>query len=307
LLRDRLMSASILIAIVVFLLWLDHRHPLMQMPGLWLTPLLLGFTLGTALDLTRLLIASGRIIDRRSVLLATVLVAFSAYVPIVWPLTGNAYPADCPIGRHGWVLIAAVAATFIIVVRQMALYDASRRGEALERTLAGVFVSCYIGIPMAILVVIRDLGDPGWGLAALVTMIMVTKSADAGAYFAGKMLGRHKLIPHLSPGKTWEGAVGGVVTAVAVSYGCLFGLMPALASTPETLAWPLWVPIVLGIVCAVTGMVGDLAESLVKRETGVKDSGQTLPGLGGVWDVTDSLIAAVVPAWVILASGLAGM
>jgi len=307
LLRDRLMSASILIAIVVLLLWLDHCHPLMQIHGLWLAPLLFAFTLGTALDVTRLLIASGRLIDRRSVLLATVLVAFSAYVPVMWPLTGDAYPADCPIGRHGWILIAAVAATFIIVVRQMAQYDASRRGEALERTLAGVFVSCYIGIPMAILVVIRGLGDPGWGLAALITTIMVTKSADAGAYFAGKMLGRHKLIPHLSPGKTWEGAAGGVLTAIAVSYGCLFGMIPALASTPDTVGVAIWGPIVLGIVCAVTGMIGDLAESLVKRETGVKDSGQTLPGLGGVWDVTDSLIAAVVPAWVILAAGLAGM
>jgi len=268
-------------------------------------PLLFGFTFGTTLDVTRLLIASGRAVDRRTVVLTTLMVAFSAYIPAAWTLSGGVYPIDCPIGRKGWVVIAAVAAIFIIVGREMLRYDANKRGAALERTLCGVFVSCYVGIPMAALVLIRDLGDSGWGLAALITMIAATKSADAGAYFSGKAFGRRKLIPHLSPGKTWEGAIGGVATSIGVSYLCFFKLIPAMAETSA--AGPIWGPILFGTACAITGMVGDLAESLVKRETGVKDSGRTLPGLGGVWDVTDSLIAAVVPAWVALAAGIAGM
>lgn len=304
-LRDRLLSASLLISAVLLLIWLDHQYPLLQTRGLWLVPLLFGFTVGTTFDVTRLLIACGRAVDRRSVVLTTLMVAFSAYVPVVWAIGGNDYPVDCPIGRKGWIVIAAVAAMFIIVGREMLRYGASKRGAALERTLGGVFVSCYVGIPMAALVLIRDLGDSGWGLAALITMIAVTKSADAGAYFSGKALGRHKLIPQLSPGKTWEGAVGGVAASIGVSYLCFFKLIPALADT--AVAGPIWGPIVFGTVCAFAGIVGDLAESLVKRETGVKDSGRTLPGLGGVWDVTDSLIAAVVPAWVALAAGIAGM
>jgi phosphatidate cytidylyltransferase len=305
LLRDRLLSAALLISATLLLIWLDHQYPLLQTRGLWLVPLLFGFTFGTTLDVTRLLIASGRGVDRRSVVVTTLMVAFSAYVPVLWTIGGNDYPADCPIGRKGWVVIAAVAAIFIILGREMLRYDASKRGVALERTLSGVFVSCYVGIPMAVLVMIRDLGDSGWGLAALITMIAVTKSADAGAYFSGKALGTNKLIPHLSPGKTWEGAIGGVATAVGVSYLCFFNLIPVMAES--SIRGPIWGPIVFGTVCASAGMIGDLAESLVKRETGVKDSGRTLPGLGGVWDVTDSLIAAVIPAWVALAAGIAGM
>lgn len=304
-LRDRLLSASVLIGIVVLLLWLDHQRPVAGVVGIWLLPLLLFFTIGTALDVIRLILGSGRSIDRTAVLLATAIIPLAAYVPSLWPLLmGRAYPADCPLGRSGWVVAAAVMGVFIVLLREMARYDAGRRGEAIERTFTGVFVSCYVGIPMAVLVAIVNLGQGAWGLAALISMAAATKSADAGAYFSGRALGRHKLIPHLSPGKTWEGAVGGVTTAVIVSYGCLFWLIPALAEVAQRP--PIWGPLVFGVACAVAGMIGDLAESLVKRETGAKDSGKTLPGLGGVWDVSDSLIAAVVPAWVLLAAGLAG-
>lgn len=302
--RDRLLSASFLIAATALLFWLDHQHPLMGISGLWLLPLLMGFTIFTAIEAIRLIGRTGRSIDAVGAVLGAGLIAVSAYLPIAWPLTGEPYPEDCPIGRCGWIVITSGFAILGLLVRQMASYDPARRGEALERTLSGVFVSCYVGIPMATLVAIRDLGDGNWGLAALVSMIAVTKSADAGAYFSGKLLGRHKLIPKLSPGKTWEGAAGGVLFAIIVSFGCFFGLIPTLAKTE--IAAPIWGPVVFGAVCAITGMIGDLAESLVKRETGAKDSGSTLPGLGGVWDVTDSLIATAIPAWVALASGLAG-
>lgn len=294
-----------LIGVVALLLWLDHQRPVGSVVGLWLLPLLMFFALGTALDVIGLILGSGRAIDRRAALLATAIIPLAAYVPSLWPLlVGQAYPANCPLGRSGWIVAAAVVGVFIVLVREMTRYDVARRGAAIERTLTGVFVSCYVGIPMAVLVAIVSLGDGQWGLAALISMVAATKSSDAGAYFSGRTLGRHKLIPHLSPGKTWEGAVGGVATAVVVSYGCFFGLIPALAEVTQRP--PIWGPLVFGVACAVAGMIGDLAESLVKRETGAKDSGRTLPGLGGVWDVSDSLIAAVVPAWVLLAAGLAG-
>ncbi len=294
-----------MIGAVALLLWLDHQRPVGGVVGIWLLPLLMFFAIGTALDVIGLILGSGRKIDRRTTLLATAIIPLAAYVPSLWPLLmGQEYPADCPLGRTGWIVAAAVAGVFIVLLREMARYDALHRGEAIERTFTGVFASCYVGIPMAVLVAIVNLGDGAWGLAALISMVAATKSSDAGAYFSGRALGRHKLIPHLSPGKTWEGAVGGVTTAALVSYGCFFWLIPALAQTTQPP--PIWGPLVFGVACAVAGIVGDLAESLVKRETGAKDSGKTLPGLGGVWDVSDSLIAAVVPAWVLLAAGLAG-
>lgn len=304
-LRDRLLSASILIAAVAVLLWLDHQHPIRGIAGLWLLPLLLFFALGTALDVIRLIAASGRQIDRGATLLATAIIPLAAYLPSLWPLlVGQPYPLDCPLGRSGWIVAAAVLAVFLVLMREMSRYDALRRGEAMERTLSGVFVSCYVGIPMAVLVAILNLGEGHWGLAALISTIAVTKASDAGAYFSGRALGRHKLIPHLSPGKTWEGVAGGVTVAIAVSFGCFLELLPWLAEVTQPP--PLWGPVVFGVLCSLAAISGDLAESLVKRETGAKDSGRTLPGLGGVWDVSDSLIAAVVPAWIALAAGLAG-
>jgi phosphatidate cytidylyltransferase len=304
LLRDRLLSAAILIAAVAGLLWLEHQHPLRGVTGLWLLPLLMFFALGTALDVIRLINASGRRIDGYAVLVATAILPLAAYIPSLWPLLGQSYPVDCPLGRSGWIVAAAVTAIFIVLIREVVTYDAFLRGEAIERTFNGIFVSCYVGIPMAVLVAVVNLGSGQWGIAALISTIAVTKSSDTGAYFTGRLFGRNKLIPQLSPGKTWEGAIGGVIASVLVSYGCFFYLIPQLAAVRQSP--PVWGAIVFGVACAVAGMFGDLAESLVKRETGMKDSGTTLPGLGGVWDVSDSLIAAVVPAWLALAAGLAG-
>jgi phosphatidate cytidylyltransferase len=317
-LRDRLLSSAVLISATLLLLWLDATRPLGSVAGVWLIPALLFFALGTSFDIATMLKAKGHRVSRRWVIGATALVALSPCVPMFWSLSGQAYPTHCPIGVSGWIAVGVAAAILSLLFREIWIFEGTGNG-ALERTLGGVFASVYVGVPMGAMVLIRWLGtqagDPGggfpgsngsatWGLAALITTIAVTKSTDAGAYFTGKAIGKRRLIPRLSPGKTWEGAVGGIATAIAVSYSCSVWLMVPLS--PSGQAGPWWGPIVFGTVCAVVGMVGDLAESLVKRETGVKDSGTWLPGLGGVWDVTDSLIGAVIPAWIMLASGLLG-
>jgi phosphatidate cytidylyltransferase len=318
-LRDRLFSAAVLIAVASISLWLDVRHPLGGVGGVWLLPLLLFFALGTAFDLATMLRASGQPISRRSILCGTGLVSMAPAVPMLWPLFGSPYPEDCPLGVAGWVLVGVVAAVFLVLLVEMRGYRAGAN-LALPRTLNGVFASVYVGVPMALLVMVRQLegpqmvaaGDPSpagdsaslWGVWALISLIAATKSSDAGAYFVGKMAGRRKLIPRLSPGKTWEGAIGGIATAVAVSYGCAYWMIPQGISGIVSPPW--WGPALFGTACAMAGMAGDLAESMVKRETGVKDSGHWLPGLGGVWDVTDSLIGAVMPAWVLLAAGMLG-
>ncbi len=297
---------------VALLIYFDANHSIIGAEGLWLLPLLFFFALGTAHDMCGLLSRSNHPIAPVDVMIATTLVTASAAIPLVWPLFGSVYPSTCPVGRLGWIALAGIGATFLILIREMNRYAKGETG-IIERTDAGVFVSLYVGLPMALLVSLRTMGDGNWGLAALITMIATTKSADAGAYFSGKTFGKHKLVPRLSPGKTREGAVGGIVIATIVAFACLTWLFPAIRGTAlgpvlqpsiAGLDRPIFGALLLGPLLAIAGMIGDLAESLVKRAAGAKDSGRLLPGLGGVWDVTDSMISSAMPAFLCFAAGV---
>ncbi len=149
------------------------------------------------------------------------------------------------------------------------------RSRAARMAMGGfVLVPCLLS-----LVFLRSLPS---GQLLVVAVVMVVAAADIGAYFAGRAFGRHKLALRVSPGKSWEGVVGG---AVAVA---LLGLVYALVRGAN-------VPVVLAIIlpAALVSVVGDLLESMLKRFRGVKDSGQLLPGHGGVLDRIDGLVAAV--------------
>jgi len=118
----------------------------------------------------------------------------------------------------------------------------------------------------------------------LLYFVIITKFSDTGAYIVGSLIGRHKMIPRISPGKTWEGFAGAIVlsTAASLVFAHLFrdhmlGMSPLHA-------------VVLGIVLSLGAVVGDLIESLFKREAGVKDSGKLFPGIGGILDLLDSLL-----------------
>jgi phosphatidate cytidylyltransferase len=107
---------------------------------------------------------------------------------------------------------------------------------------------------------------------------------DGAAFFAGRYFGRHKLAPHVSPAKTWEGVAGGLVLSI----------IAALMLTVKPLGVPWYQAILLGILIGLAAVLGDLAESLLKRQTHVKDSGNFMPGHGGMLDRIDSLIFAVI-------------
>jgi len=127
-------------------------------------------------------------------------------------------------------------------------------------------------------------GIDGNGKIYVLYFILVTKFSDSGAYAVGSLIGRHKMIPRISPGKTWEGFGGAIVvsTGASVLFAHLAG--PRLAGMTPGHA------IVLGILLSVSAVVGDLIESIFKREAGVKDSGKFFPGIGGVLDLLDSLL-----------------
>lgn len=127
----------------------------------------------------------------------------------------------------------------------------------------------------------RDPSHP-WILFWLLAMVW---TADSLAYFAGRAYGRHKLAPLVSPGKTWEGAAGGLLGAALVGAVGAFGLRFSLAGILEAIAF--------GVIVAVFSVIGDLLESKAKRLAGVKDSGRGLPGHGGILDRIDALTAAV--------------
>lgn len=135
-----------------------------------------------------------------------------------------------------------------------------------------------------------------FGPAWVLVLFLVIWAADTGAYFAGRSLGRHKLAPRVSPGKTWEGFVGGVIAGAAI------GVIAALLFAELNIAYWLF-----GACCAVVVMasvVGDLTESMFKRHASIKDSGTLFPGHGGVLDRLDSLFAAT-PIFVLLLQMLA--
>jgi len=146
-------------------------------------------------------------------------------------------------------------------------------------TIAGIL---YIGLLLSYLVALRGLEDGrNWIFFALFT----TFGSDTAAFFIGRAFGKHHLAPNISPGKTWEGTVGGIIGAIIVSL--LFTI-----STPLELNLNWGQAILLGLLVSVFGQLGDLVESLFKRNMGVKDSGSLIPGHGGFLDRMDSIIFA---------------
>jgi phosphatidate cytidylyltransferase len=143
-------------------------------------------------------------------------------------------------------------------------------------------------------------------MLALVSMIAIVKSSDIGQYTAGRLFGKHKLAPMVSPGKTWEGVFGGVLFALVAAW-----LMMAYAA--PAMLWDGWfLDVWIGrlalyaVALVAAGLVGDLAESLLKRDAGVKDSSAWMPGFGGVLDLLDSLLGAAPVAYFFWATGLLG-
>lgn len=186
-------------------------------------------------------------------------------------------------------LLAIAAGVLIAFVGEMLRFKLP--GGHLINLTGAVFAIVYVGLLGSFLVMLRI----AYGVPALVSMIVVAKLCDVGAYTVGRLIGRHKMAPSLSPGKTIEGAVGGIAFAILGAWLSVAVLFPLATGSPSQTTW---VGVVIyGLAVGLAGMLGDLAESLIKRDVMRKDSGTNVPGFGGFLDIYDSLLLAAPVAF----------
>jgi phosphatidate cytidylyltransferase len=232
------------------------------------------FALAAALlavfEFGRALRTSGRRVDVVPQLVAAAVVVVSAYFVSSWLL---------------WVVLF-VALAFVVVwrlVAQMAAHDGRVYSAVIGDVVIAAFLQLYVAFLAALCVVLLSQDRGEWWVLAF---IIVAVASDTGAYVAGISFGKHPMAPRISPKKTWEGFAG--ATLAAILAGVLVGLF--------MLGLPWWLGAVFGIVILGTATAGDLGESMIKRDLGIKDMSSWLPGHGGVLDRLDSILLSAVGA-----------
>ena len=216
------------------------------------------------IELSRLAAAKGLKIFLPVSIIASILFATASY----WPQI-----AEFPLETYLILLSAFVLLTLVLYQ-----YLSCGTSAVMANCGANYFSIAYLGLLSSFCVTIRI----EFGLWHLLMFVLVVKSADIGAYAIGTMFGKHKFSPKISPGKSWEGMGGAMAAAMLVAIGFALGcgIMPWLSA------------IVFGVCFAFIGQMGDLVESMMKRDAEQKDSGHKVPGFGGVLDIIDSPLVA---------------
>jgi phosphatidate cytidylyltransferase len=193
-------------------------------------------------------------------------------------------------------LVTATAVTALVVMLWLL-----RRGVEgyVKNATASVFTIVYVPFLASFVALLLaeggtnpalglDLDDPG--MRGVITFIAITVASDTGGYVAGVLFGKHPMAPVISPKKSWEGFTGSVLACIAVGVWLVSSFLGG--------DW--WVGVLLGLATALMATLGDLCESVIKRDLGLKDMSQVIPGHGGLMDRLDSLLATVAPIWLIL-------
>jgi phosphatidate cytidylyltransferase len=288
-LRNRLTYGPMMLAALFALLWLDwfvqsrtrHLDPTLPagIGGLGIVVLLLIILPIATIELATLF-AAERVRPHRFISMAgsgmLVLHAFATQFDVFKPIATS-------------TLAFIIVFVMLFAALQRALLKQTQ--EAITHMAGTVLATLYLGGLGWFLMALRvKRSDNFTGTTMVILMILlVVKFTDIGAYFGGRALGRHKLIPWLSPGKTWEGLLCGMLTAGLVGLAC--------APRVSNLTW--WKGFVFGAIIGGVGQVGDLLESLMKRDAEVKDSGRLIPGFGGILDVIDSPLLAAPFAYLL--------
>jgi phosphatidate cytidylyltransferase len=193
-----------------------------------------------------------------------------------------ARPEDARLVHYGVELVVVfslLGALIRLVVRQEN-HHAPITTAAL--TLLGLLYAPFLFNYVALLALAP--GNPSDNRFVLVYLLAVTKFSDVGAYVVGSLIGKHKMIPRISPGKTWEGFAGAILTSLVIS------IVMTLWMDPKGEVLTFASSILLGLLLPLISVVGDLAESVIKRDASIKDSGHTIPGIGGALDLIDSIL-----------------
>lgn len=287
---QRLITGPLLIAFILGIVWVDASlDAFARERGLPQGLVLFGFSAILAVLIAREITA----FLRAAAIPASMGAAAIAALLGLFGTAGSALLSS-KVGTAGGVA-TALSLTLLVALLRMAR-DRDPKGSLMlvgGTLLAGVYGGVLLGFWMLV-----RLEHSPW---LLVGAVLTTKSCDIGAYFTGMSIGRHKMIPWLSPKKSWEGLAGGVATATAVGALLAHYGSPMLAAEADHIPW--WVGAVGGALVALIGQAGDLAESAFKRDAGLKDSGRVLPGMGGVLDVLDSpLFTGPVVYWLLRAA-----
>lgn len=307
----RLISSLVLVSLLLGLLGLDFylgQPEILGRPGLILSLLSLLLAPCAALELNSLWHTSSsgngsgdrrkdyKAIPVDGILVSSTLlmIAVSSLLPAVWlgfkQFSSEAQTLPAPLLFSFYGLLVAVMFTFAYEMRNYDSYSA-QRGQVASRLSRSFFIYVYLILLFGMLIPHRWLaGDNALGLFSIVALLLTVKLSDAMAFFVGKALGSLKLAPHLSPKKTVEGAIGSLIGGF-IGVGIAFSLVAPHIFQLELKKSVNWM-MLYGVAIVASGIFGDLAESLLKRDADKKDSGGWLPGLGGLLDVLDSLVFA---------------
>lgn len=299
-LPSRALVAALALGTFGALAWADAVGFAGAPPAWWLMPLALVLALGSATEATLLCRARGLVLRSWLVLPATLGIVLA---PAIGAAACAGDSGTSPVGVMGWAAVACGTTLGAMFLAEIAAYR--RGGGSLDRLAGGFLVATAVGLPLAFMVGLRlvfvepSAAEAAAGHAALLpllSLVAVVKAGDVAAYLIGSLYGRHRMAPALSPGKTWEGAAASLLAALAAAW-LVIEWIPAAPGRPRG-GWA-----VFGLVVGLCGMAGDLAESLVKRESGAKDSGRALGGLGGFLDLVDSPLFAAPVAWLLWVLG----
>lgn len=241
---------------------------------------------------------------------AFMLIVAAAVVVAVWELHKGLLAKDIDIPEQPLMLGGVVMVVVAYVWGADALVTATavsalvimlwllRRGIAgyVQNSTASVFTLVYVPFLGSFVALMLSEGGTGGGgldndgVQGIIAFVLVTIASDIGGYVAGVLFGKHPMAPVISPKKSWEGFGGSVVFCVVVGWALVVYLLDG--------DW--WVGVVLGLIAVVMATLGDLCESVIKRDLGIKDMSQVIPGHGGLMDRLDSLLATIAPIWLLL-------
>lgn len=298
-LRWRLISAAVIVTAILVMIWADFQlgsADSLNRPGLVLGVALMIVGTMAANEVVSFNTTSNSGVKKWAVYAGTALVIGFSFIPCLY----ENYPADCSVGRLGWPMFGMAATIGLAFISQMIGYKPG--DQVLDDVARTVMVVAYIGLLLGFWAPIRSFVDNGWGMVALLSLFVTVKISDSMAYTVGRIFGKHKLAPNLSPGKTIEGMLGGLLGGCLGALFVFYYLAPRITGEASPAAW--WFVILFGVVVTLVGILGDLSESLLKRDGGVKNSSRWLPGLGGIMDIIDSLLPAGPVVYAFFATGM---